>query len=156
MKKQFTMIVVACAMVSIIFYSAVQADDSEQPQPSYQSQSSDEQGQRPGRRGNRRAAQSLTDEQIAQVAEILSQYDASSLTAEDARAINDAFREAGIRQGPGQQEAIEAAGFDPRVISSLDPPPDRGGQGPPRQDKGGQGRPQRASQQGQQSRQANQ
>ena len=146
MKKQFKMIGVVFALVSIILYGAVQAGDSDQPRPSNQPQPSDEQDQRPSRRGNPGEAQSLTDEQKAQVADILSQYDASSLTAEDARAINNAFRAAGIRQGPGQQEAIEAAGFDPHIISSLDPPPD----------KGGQGRPWRDSQQGQQGRQAKQ
>ena len=146
MKKHFKMISVVCALVSIIFYGTVQAGDSDQSQPSNQRQRPGEQGQRPDRRGNPgQGQQSLTDEQKARVVDILSQYNASSLTAEDAQAINNAFREAGIRQGPGQQEAIEAAGFDPLVISSLDPPPDRGGQGRPRRD----------SQQGQQSGQAN-
>ena len=69
--------------------------------------------------------QSLSDEQKARVVSILSQYDSSSLTVEDAKAINNAFREAGIRKGPGQREAIEAAGFDARKISTLDPPPAR-------------------------------
>ncbi len=73
--------------------------------------------------------QRATGDQNALVASILSKYDASSLTVEDAKAINNAFRNAGIRRGPGQQEAIEAAGFDPRKISSLDPPPDRARQG---------------------------
>ncbi len=115
------MIGVVCALVSIIFYSAVQAGDSDQSQPSNQPQPPGEQGQRPDRRGNPgQAQQSLTDEQKAQVAEILSQYEAFSLTAEDAQAINNAFREAGIRQGPGQQEAIEDAGNEGRCKDCCD------------------------------------
>jgi len=76
-------------------------------------------------KGEEKQVQSLSDEQKARVASILSQYNASSLTAADAKAINNAFREAGIRRGPGQRAAIEAAGFDPEKIRTLDPPPDR-------------------------------
>ena len=76
-------------------------------------------------KGEEKQLQSLSDEQKARVAAILGQYDASSLTAADAKAINNAFREAGIRRGPGQRAAIEAAGFDPEKIRTLDPPPDR-------------------------------
>ena len=46
---------------------------------------------------------SLTVEQKAQVKAILSKYDVSSLTAKDARAINDTFRAAGLRN-PRQQQ----------------------------------------------------
>ena len=68
----------------------------------------------------------LTAEQQKKVTEILSQYDPEELTATQAKAINDAFRKAGIKRGPGQQQAIEATGFDPRKISELDPPPEPG------------------------------
>ncbi|MCP4116967.1 MAG: hypothetical protein GY737_16495 [Desulfobacteraceae bacterium] len=75
--------------------------------------------------GNISTGQAIsTDGLYEKVASILSNYDPSNLTAADARAINDAFREAGVRRGPAQQEAIKAAGFDPHQISSLDPPPD--------------------------------
>jgi len=67
----------------------------------------------------------MTNELKATVISILSNYDPSTLTAEDARAINQAFRDSGVRRGPGQKEAIEAAGFDPEKISALDPPPGR-------------------------------
>ena len=67
----------------------------------------------------------LTAEQKAQVKAILAKYDQSSLTAKDARAINDAFRAAGLRNGPGLQDAIREAGFKPERIGELDPPPDR-------------------------------
>ena len=93
---------------SVVFWGTVMAGDARTPFPSVQTQEP-----------------SLSDEQKARVVSILSQYDSSSLTVEDAKAINNAFREAGIRKGPGQREAIEAAGFDARKISTLDPPPDR-------------------------------
>jgi phosphatidylethanolamine-binding protein (PEBP) family uncharacterized protein/Spy/CpxP family protein refolding chaperone len=70
-------------------------------------------------------AQPLTAEQKAKVKVILSRYEADSLTAKDAKAINTAFREAGLRNGPGLQEAIKEADFVPERISELDPPPDR-------------------------------
>ncbi len=57
MKKHFKKIGVVCALVSIIFYSAVQARDSDQSQPSNQPQPPGEQGQRPDHRGNPGQAQ---------------------------------------------------------------------------------------------------
>jgi|GEM_PF-2801570 len=66
---------------------------------------------------------SYSPEQVAKVVAILSKYSPSSLTAAEAKAINNAFRHAGIRRGPGQPEAIKAAGFDPEKIRALDPPP---------------------------------
>ncbi len=71
------------------------------------------------------ASDNQTDDLKAKVLAILSGYDPSSLTAADANAINNAFRQAGVRRGSGQREAIEAAGFDAKEISTLDPPPDR-------------------------------
>ncbi len=68
--------------------------------------------------------QKLTEEQLETIKSILSQYDPDSLTAEDAKAMNDAFRDAGIKAGPGLRNAIESAGFDPDEISRLYPPPD--------------------------------
>jgi hypothetical protein len=53
----------------------------------------------------------LTDDQKAQVQSILSQYDKSSVSTDDAKAIFQAFKDAGIK-GPGLKEAIEEAGFD--------------------------------------------
>ncbi len=71
--------------------------------------------------------QPVADEQKRLVKKILSKYTESSVTAEDARAINEAFRARGLRGGPGLQEAIREAGFDPRKISALAPPPNRAG-----------------------------
>ena len=94
---------------SVLFWGTVMAGDAARTSvPSVQTQE-----------------QSLSNEQKTRVVSILSQYDSTSLTVEDAKAINNAFREAGIRKGPGQREAIEAAGFDAKKISALDPPPDR-------------------------------
>jgi hypothetical protein len=69
--------------------------------------------------------ESLTAEQKARVKTILSGYDPASLTATDARAINEAFREAGLKNGPALQSAIRDVGFPPERIGQLDPPPDR-------------------------------
>jgi len=89
----------------------------------------------PGPQGD---SQPLSAAQKAQVKAILSKYDASALTAKDARAINDAFRSAGLRNGPGLQQAIQDAGFVPETIGELDPPPDRPAEG--RRPPGGEGR----------------
>jgi hypothetical protein len=83
---------------------------------------------------------SLTDEQKTKINDILSQYDASNVTEDDAKAIFQAFKDAGIRPGPGMRETIEAAGFDAEELreegmSDSDkqgpppPPPGGGGQG---------------------------
>jgi phosphatidylethanolamine-binding protein (PEBP) family uncharacterized protein len=79
--------------------------------------------------GDRNDAQPLSADQKAQVKTILSKYDASSLTAKDAKAINEAFRAAGLRNGPPLQQAIQDAGFVPQRIGELDPPPDRPAEG---------------------------
>ncbi len=74
----------------------------------------------------------FTEEQKSQVASILSEYDSSSLTAEDAASINDSFKEAGFKGGFGLYQAIKEAGFDGDTIRSLDPASQTGGpKGPP-------------------------
>jgi hypothetical protein len=100
MKRSWKKIAIVCVSIGIVFSIAALADDSS--------------GMR---------SESM-NEQKARVASILSQYDASSLTAEDAKAINNAFRKAGIRNGPELSEAVKAAGFDGKAISTLDPPPE--------------------------------
>ena len=87
------------------------------------------QANRPGDRQTQ-PSESLTSEQVAVVKSILSKYKESSLTAADARAINAAFREAGLRNGPGLQLAIRAAGFKPERLGALAPPPARAGEPP--------------------------
>ncbi len=73
-------------------------------------------------------SQPFTEQQKAQVKSILSKYNASSLTTDDAKAIHRAFREAGLPKGPELNDAMEEAGFDPQLLKKLDPPPDRPGQ----------------------------
>jgi Ca2+-binding EF-hand superfamily protein len=64
----------------------------------------------------------LTDEDKTSVASILAQYDASNLTEEDAKAINQAFRDAGISFGKSLGDAVEEAGFSVQTLMELDPP----------------------------------
>jgi hypothetical protein len=79
--------------------------------------------------------QTLSADQAARVKAILQAYKPASLDADSAKAIHRAFRDAGIRPGPGLRSAIEAAGFDPRRLHDLDPPPDHP-PGPPRDEPG--------------------
>jgi hypothetical protein len=64
-------------------------------------------------------AKTLTDEQKTKIEEILSNYDADSITADDAKEIFEAFKEAGITPSKGMKEAIDAAGFDAEELRSL-------------------------------------
>ena len=120
-----TLIIAASALaVSALAVSAIYtlAQEPDRPPPPGGG-SSREGGRRRG--GPQEDSTPLTREQRAKVKSILSRYDASALTAGDARAINEAFREAGLRNGPGLREAIREAGFVPERIGELDPPPDR-------------------------------
>lgn len=72
-----------------------------------------------------RNSQPLADQQKAKVKSILSGYDVSSLSADDAKAIHRSFREAGLQNGPELNEAVKDAGFDSEVLKELDPPRDR-------------------------------
>lgn len=74
----------------------------------------------------------LTDEQVKTVKTILSDYDSDALTATDAKAIHEAFREAKIPGGKALDSAVDDAGFDSKKLRELDPPPDR----PERQGRG--------------------
>ena len=64
----------------------------------------------------------LTNTQKALVKVILSKYDANTLTADKARAIHEAFRQAGLRAGSAMADTIRAAGFDPDKLRDLAPP----------------------------------
>jgi Ca2+-binding EF-hand superfamily protein len=64
----------------------------------------------------------LTDDEATTVASILAQYDASNLTEADAKAINQAFRDAGISFGKSLGDAVEEAGFSVQTLMELDPP----------------------------------
>lgn len=67
--------------------------------------------------------ETLTDAQKAKLKSILSNYDSQSLTAKDAKAIHEAFREAGLRAGPAMADAIRETGFNPDKLRELAPPP---------------------------------
>ncbi len=67
----------------------------------------------------------LTDKQKEQITIILSKYDASTLTSDDAKAIHEAFRQVGLRGGPATDTTIREAGVDPYLLHDLAPPPDR-------------------------------
>ena len=71
-------------------------------------------GDRPGQ------TETLTDAPQAQVKGILAKYDASTLTADQAKAIHEAFRQASLRGGPALADTLKAAGFDPDKLRNLD------------------------------------
>lgn len=71
-------------------------------------------------------SQGVTSDQSTRIKKILSAYNASKLTTEEARAIQNQFREAGIHAGPGNNEAIRSLGFDPEKLRNLAPPPESG------------------------------
>jgi len=52
-------------------------------------------------------------------------YNAAAVNAEQARVIHQAFRQAGVLDGPALNSAVRAAGFDPDKLRDLAPPPDR-------------------------------
>jgi phosphatidylethanolamine-binding protein (PEBP) family uncharacterized protein len=85
--------------------------------------------QSPPRDDTRRGTEALTPEQVEQVKAILSRYNPNTLTAEEAMAIHEAFRQAGLRGGPAMGQAIRAAGFDPEKLRDLAPPPGQGNEG---------------------------
>ena len=80
-------------------------------------------GRSPGGGDARGKTEALTDGQTKQVGAILAGYDAKALTAEQARAIHSAFRQASLPGGPAINEAVAAAGFSPDKLRDLDPPP---------------------------------
>jgi Spy/CpxP family protein refolding chaperone len=72
--------------------------------------------------GDRSEEAALTDAQKQQVKSILARFDANALTADTAKAIHEAFREAGLRGGRAMADSIKAAGFDPEKLRDLAPP----------------------------------
>ena len=92
------------------------------PRPVPRSQQANEQG---GNRGGE--MEPPTAAQKEQVKAILSKYGAATLTADQAKAIHEAFRQAGLRAGPAMADTIKAAGFDPDKLRDLAPPPGQPG-----------------------------
>ena len=72
--------------------------------------------------------QAATEEQKTAVKEILSKYDTKTLTADEAKTIHRALRDAGIRGGRSEDDLLQSVGFDPEVLKKLDPPPSRPGE----------------------------
>ena len=62
--------------------------------------------------GMRPKTEPLTEDQQSKIQTILSQYDPENVSTEDAKAIFQAFSDAGIKPARGMKETIEAAGFD--------------------------------------------
>ena len=69
-------------------------------------------------------SQPLTEDQKTQIQTILSQYDPKNVTAEDAKSIFQAFRDAGIKPARGMKEVIETAGFDADALREMARPED--------------------------------
>jgi hypothetical protein len=79
--------------------------------------------ERPDRQPPQEQVETLTAKQIKKVNKILADYDSESLSADDAKAIMKAIREAKVPGGKGVEKAIDAAGFDFEEIKKLAPPP---------------------------------
>jgi Raf kinase inhibitor-like YbhB/YbcL family protein len=86
----------------------------------------------------RRQIETLTDAQKEQLKVILSKFDPKALTADMAKAIHEAFRQAGLRGGPAMADTLKATGFDPDKLRDLAPPPGRDN-GQNQRPPGGQG-----------------
>lgn len=84
---------------------------------------------------------SLTAEQQAKVKAVLAPYKPASLTADDAKAIKRAFRDAGLRRSAVLDKAITAAGFSPERLETLDPRPAQPPPGAPPSGNGAPGSP---------------
>ncbi|BFT28976.1 hypothetical protein D210916BOD24_01520 [Alteromonas sp. D210916BOD_24] len=61
----------------------------------------------------------LNQQQTETVQSILANYDADSLTGDDAKAIIEAFKEAGIQPGESLESVMEQAGFDAKQLGEL-------------------------------------
>lgn len=61
----------------------------------------------------------LSDEQSETVQSILSNYDADSLSEEDAKAIMEQFKEAGIEPSKSLESVMSDAGFDAKQLGEI-------------------------------------
>jgi hypothetical protein len=75
--------------------------------------------------GMRPNTEPLTEDQKNKIQTILSQYDSENVSTEDAKAIFQAFSDAGIKPTRGMKEAIEAAGFDAEDLRTKGMPEGR-------------------------------
>jgi Spy/CpxP family protein refolding chaperone len=97
-------IIAFCVLASFLITTTTLADNPPRPE------------------GGPPQSQPLTDQQKVSIKSILAKYDASTLTADDAKAIHRALRDAGLRNGPELNDAVKEAGFDPDKLRDLDPP----------------------------------
>lgn len=81
--------------------------------------------EQPDKKTAQEQVETLTAEQIKKVNKILVDYNSESLSADEAKAIMDAIRDAKVPGGKGVEKAINAAGFDFEKIKKLAPPPAR-------------------------------
>ncbi len=144
MKFKIITVIVALAICEAFQYARAQDDnggpgpDREQAQlqedgggqaqdQSENSGQQQRQSRKQGRGGNRQSrggeSETVTDEQKAGATEIVANYDASNLTAADAKAIHKALRDIGVRGGPAEDNLLSSVGFNPEMLKKLDPPP---------------------------------
>ena len=107
---------VACMAVGVMAVGTAPAH----AQPAAPSASRPQAGQPPDDR-----AAALTAVQLAKVKSVLAAYKPAALTADDAKAIKRALRDAGMRHSPALDKAITDAGFSPARLEALDPRPPR-------------------------------
>jgi hypothetical protein len=93
-----------------------------------------------GRRPDREESQTLTEAQVSAAKALLAKYKPSGLTADDAKAMHRGMRDAGIRAGRAEKELLISTGFDPEVLRTLDPPPDRRDGSTPGEERSGKKR----------------
>ena len=79
--------------------------------------------------GMRPKPEPLTQDQQNKIQTILSQYDPENVSTEDAKAIFQSFKDAGIKPARGMKEVIQAAGFDAEDLRTKGMP--EGGPPPP-------------------------
>jgi len=73
----------------------------------------------------------LTSSQLEIISSVLSNYDSSNLSSEDAFSIVSSFKEAGIKPSESLAKAMESEGFDAKEVGDLAGVKGSGGMPPP-------------------------
>jgi len=73
----------------------------------------------------------LTSSQLETISSVLSNYDSSNLSSEDAFSIVSSFKEAGIKPSESLAKAMESEGFDAKEVGDLAGVKGSGGMPPP-------------------------
>lgn len=81
--------------------------------------------------GRQFAPPPLSESQKSSINKILADFSSESLSEEDVKSINDAFRAEGIRPSADLRTAIEAAGFEAEDLRPAGGPKGAGGPPPP-------------------------